>query len=153
MANQHNDRKGALHPADHTRRHSGSRSRPVPPFAEPRPAAMFRASDGCIDELARWHRAYLAGQLSDEECTRLDEHLIRCRRCENHWDARTALYEEAQVEDGAPERSESDTPITTDHDVDDTDPEFPVTSARAAQQPRWAPRAKRRKDRPIRIHN
>ena len=53
--------------------------------------ALFRQSDGCIADLRRWHSRYLVGELNEEQCGKLDAHLLHCRRCENHWDALTLV--------------------------------------------------------------
>lgn len=146
MTHASSDRNGLGRPAGHCRRHSGSRSLPVPPLPNERLALFFRACDGCINQLAHWHREYLSGRLSDDECTVLDEHLIQCRRCENQWDALTGEYEDAQVESGEPELNESDRSASSDQEADEVDPEFVGVSAsrhRVAEPTLWSDRANR----------
>ena len=60
----------------------------------PKPKGFFRDSDGCIKALAKCHADYLGGVMSADDCCLLDNHLLHCRRCENHWAALTSAMED-----------------------------------------------------------
>ena len=62
--------------------------------ATPIVVMTFRAGR-CIDRLYAVHRSYLSGFLTDEQCWHIEEHLLSCRRCENHWDALSSEMEDS----------------------------------------------------------
>lgn len=72
------------------------------------------AVDACPPRLSEVHRAYLAGLLSEELAWKIDMHLLRCRRCENTWDALTSSLEDGMLsdtrEDDSADESEGDCP-------------------------------------------
>ena len=43
------------------------------------------------------HRAYLSGLLPEDLMGKIDAHILKCKRCENTWDALTS-----SLEDGLP---------------------------------------------------